>query len=302
MRFKVDVNLEKASFELKIEKLRLAILKNDEKAIESLKKDIGEKLNSLPMTIKQVTAKKNEVDRALSQSFWMNPSLDDADLLESEFLDLIQFSRPEAYKPIILDINDIIEESGWIEYGPNGEGDYVNRYREKVERRIKELAERNATIQKIKKDEIINDRDLKELEKILNGPELFITEDSLRKVYDKNAGSLVQFIKMVIGLYKFPEPRKRIEEAFQSYIVEKNYLSADQVNFLRVLQQVFTSKHHVENVDFYEPPFTNLGMNVPTPLFNKTQLEDMLEFCNNLELEIYPKIKVNSSRPKKHNV
>ena len=287
MRFMPDVNLDKASFEMKVEKLRLAILEKDEKALERGKEGIGEKLNCLPTTIRQVKAKEKELKRVLAPSFWKNPTMEDTDMLETEFMDLMQFARSEAFEPIVLDIDDVVEERDWIEYGPEGEGDYVKNYRGKVEKKIKELAEKHPTIQKIKKDKIITENDLKELEKTLNGPDLYITEEALRKLYAKNRGSLVQFVKIVIGLYQFPDSKKRIEEAFKAYAVEKNYLNADQVNFLRTLQTVFTSKEHIEMTDFYEPPFTNLGTNVPSPLFNKTELQDMLQFCEKIELEVF---------------
>jgi len=90
-----------------------------------------------------------------------------------------------------------------------------------------------------------------------------------------------------LGLYEFPDPEKKIEEAFKTFMVEKNYLNADQVNFLRTLQTVFIRKHHVEYSDFFELPFTNLGPNAPF-LLAKQDVQEALDMCRTLELEVFP--------------
>lgn len=112
---------------------------------------------------------------------------------------------------------------------------------------------------------------------------LFITEDILKKVYDQRKGTLVQFIKHIVGLYKFPLPQEKISEAFKTFMIEKNYLNANQVNFLRTLQTVFTKKKHVEFDDLYQSPFTNFGSDAPIPLFNEEDVKEMVQLCNTLE-------------------
>jgi type I restriction enzyme R subunit len=69
-------------------------------------------------------------------------------------------------------------------------------------------------------------------------------------------------------------------------MIEKNYLSADQVNFLRTIQTVFTRKHHIEYSDLFEPPFTNFGVNAPIPLFEDEDLKEVIQICNKLEREL----------------
>lgn len=288
IRFKTGINLEKASFELKLEKLRLALLEKDAEKVEGLGISIAETLDRLPRTLKKVKSKESQLRRALSEAFWKAPSNQDVDLLEESFLDLMEYLRSEPQKTIIVDLADTVQERKWIEYGPAGEGDYVDKYRAKVEKKVKDMVGKHPTLTKIKNDESITEKDILDLEKSLNSPELYINEESLRKVYEKNNGSLVQFVKMIIGLYQFPDPKTRIEEAFKAYMIERNYLSGDQVNFLRTLQTVFLDKKQITLKDFYEAPFTNLGNNIPTPLFNKSELQDMIIFCNRLKSEVFP--------------
>ena len=128
------------------------------------------------------------------------------------------------------------------------------------------------------------EEDLKRLEETLNGPDLYITEETLQKAFQQGKGTLVQFIKQILGMYEFPEPAMKITEAFRAFIVEKNYLNSDQVNFLRTIQTVFLEKHHIEYRDFYGPPFTNYWATLPV---NEEDLKQVIVMCNNLEKEVF---------------
>ena len=81
--------------------------------------------------------------------------------------------------------------------------------------------------------------------------------------------------------------KEKIKEAFSTFVIEKNYLNANQVNFIRTLATVFSSTKHVELDTFFNPPFTNIGS--PTSLFKKEELEEMITLCNKLELEVFEK-------------
>ena len=165
--------------------------------------------------------------------------------------------------------------------------EYVETYQAKVEKRIKILAESQPVLKKLKNDEPLTEADLEQLEKALNSPDLYITEENLKKIYEQNRGTLVQFIKKVLGLYEFPDPKQKIKEAFSTFVVEKNYLNANQVNFVRTLASVFSSKEHIDFEDFFNPPFTNIG--VPTNLFKKEELFEMVGLCKILEKEVLEK-------------
>jgi len=288
MRYKTGVELNEVSFTLKVEQLSLAILKHDKAEFDRLKEEIAEDLNSLPLTIREVKDKESLLDRVLSPLFWQNTTFDDVQSLLREIAPLMRYSLPEPRPQIILDIDDIVEQRELIEYGPTiaPKSEYVLDYRTKVENRIKVLAEQHPTILKIKRDEVLTEEDLRSLEETLNSPELYVTEEILQKIYKQHTGTLVQFIKKILGLYEFPDPEKEIEEAFKTFMIERNYLNADQVNFLRTIQTVFTKKRHIEYADLFEPPFTSFGPRAPVPLFEKEELIEVIDLCGNLELEV----------------
>lgn len=146
---------------------------------------------------------------------------------------------------------------------------------------------------KLKENEVLYSTDIEKLEDTLKRTDLVITEEDLQKAYEQNKGTtLVQFVKHILGMYKFPEPQQKIEEEFRAFMVAHNdSYTADQINFVRALMTVFGKKRHIEYRDFFEPPFTNFGTHAPIPLFSEEQLKEMVDLCNKLENELFAQSK-----------
>lgn len=287
MKHKVDVNLNEAMFTLKCEQFVLAMIQNNAAEMERAKETIAEYVLSLPTTLNEVKEKIKLIDTVISREFWENVQISDIWKIRDELTPLMQYKRSEPSPPIVIDMGDTIQERRIIQYGPLSQEEYVDTYQAKVERKIKDLAKSTSAIQKIQKNQVLTDADLEELEKTLNTPELYITEENLKKIYQKS-GTLIDFVKKILGLYEFPDYKKRIHEAFQTFTVEKHYLSANQVNFVRTLETVFLSKQHIEYGDFFESPFTNIA-NSPLNVFKTEELEEMIELCKKLEVEVLQK-------------
>ena len=94
----------------------------------------------------------------------------------------MKYKRAEEQRIIEINAEDLIEERKPIIYGPDRKEEHVEVYQQKVERRVRELAESLPVIQKIKKNEELTSADLEQLEEALNAPELYITEENLKKV------------------------------------------------------------------------------------------------------------------------
>ena len=287
LKYKLNIEPNEASFTQKCEELSLAIVTRNQAEIERLRESTAEMLQSLPNTIKDVNDKKAELDRVLAPSFWQNPTYEDIQTLLETFAPLMKFKRSEPIPTIVIDIDDIMERREIVEYGlPTApKTSYVEDYRRKVEDKIRKLAAGHPTITKIERGEAITDVDLRKLDETLNSSDLYITEEILQKVYKQSEGTLVDFIKKILGLYKFPNTEKTVAEAFRTFMVEKNYLNADQVNFLRTIQTVFTKRKHIDFADLYDPPFTSFGQNAPLRLFRKEELDEVLLICKKLETE-----------------
>lgn len=63
-------------------------------------------------------------------------------------------------------------------------------------------------------------------------------------------------------------------------------LNADQINFMRTIETVFSKKHHIEYSDLLELPFTNIAAN-PPQLLPKNDLDELLNMCKTLEVEVF---------------
>ena len=90
-----------------------------------------------------------------------------------------------------------------------------------------------------------------------------------------------------MGITKLKDPYELIDEAFRGFLIKHNFLSADQTDFMRISQTVFERKHHIDKIDLYERPFTNLGSTAPTPMFKDSEVDDMIQLCTILEKEVF---------------
>ena len=286
MRFKPDVNLNGAMFTLKCEQYILAILQKNEKEMERCMEMIAQYADSLPMGLNDVKKKQDLIDTVTGKDFWSKAGVDELFMIRDELTSVMQYKQPEPTPQIVINIDDVVQERK-IEYGPDLKEEYIETYQTKVEKRIKELAESQPVVKKLKTDEVLTETDLEQLEKALNSPDLYITEENLKKIYEQHRGTMVQFIKKILGLYEFPDPKQKIKDAFSTFIIEKNYLNANQVYFVRTLASVFSSKKHVEFDDLFNLPFTNIG--APTTLFKKEELMEMVGLCKKLETEVLVK-------------
>lgn len=287
MKYTKDVNIAKETFRLKTEQLGIALLKNNLEEIQRTKESIGDYLLRLPTTIKEVREKEAMIDNVLSKKFWESVQFSDAMAIQEHLVEIMGYVRSEPVPRIVLDIDDLVQKRKAIEYGCTPvRQEYVDVYREEVEKRVRQLALDNKAIKKLQTNQPLTEVDMNDLEMKLNSPELFVTEDVLKKIYNQQ-GTLVEFVKHIIGLYKLPSAEEKISEAFKTFLVANNYLSANQVNFLRTLQTVFSKRKHVEFDDLFESPFTNFGVEAPIPLFSEDQLREVVELCTTIEREVF---------------
>lgn len=285
LRFMSDLNLYQTQFILKTEKLGLAILQSNQEEINQIKESIIDDIKRLPRNLSSVKQKEEQINNVLSENFWQAIDYDKCEYIKENLTDIMKHKLPKEREIVKLDIDDLIVERKWIEFGPQGERDYVTSYREKVEKKILDLTEKHPVLNKIKNDISITDEDLANLEDTLNSPELYINEDNLRKTFMKPYGTFIQFIKSILGKYKFPDAEELINESFNTYVVEhnnKNPLSAEQIRFLRTVKNVFAQKKHIEYIDLFEPPFTQFGVDAATRLFTEEELQEIISIFNRI--------------------
>jgi len=287
MRYQQDVNLNTAIFSLRCEQLKHAILRGDAGEIERQQKMIALMVECLPLTINRVQEREGFICEVLSKSFWQSVSYEAAERMLAELAPLMPFMRKEPQQTIVIDMGDKIEMRELIQMLGEKEQTYITKYREHVEERIKQLAAENPVIRKIARDEVLSEADLQQLEATIFGPDLAKNSAELGKAVTSTESILVSFIKRVLGMYGEANPAERIRDAFRTYMIENNkHYSADQLNFIRMVESVFSQKKHITYADFWEPPFITLG-NAPEPMFSTDELNSFVGICTRVERELF---------------
>ena len=115
----------------------------------------------------------------------------------------------------------------------------------------------------------------------LSGGDVELTEKNIRKAYGLKVGSLLAFMRAVLGLDALPDYAEVVQRMFQAFIAQHHY-NADQINFMRVVQNVFVEKRKIERIDLYESPFTNFGVDAVDRWFTPKEVDEVLEFAEKL--------------------
>ena len=97
----------------------------------------------------------------------------------------MRFRQPQTRQIIHLNLPDKIVQRAWVAYGPTGEGAFVQTYRAQVEAYMRDLAAQVPALQKLQRGEDLQAADVQSLAAVLNRPDLFVTEDTLRQAYEQ---------------------------------------------------------------------------------------------------------------------
>lgn len=280
-KYQSDVNVDEMSFKLKTQQLGLAILEGNQKMLDRLEKSIANDINKLRDTINEVKAKISDKNKVLTKKFWKDLKYDDADYLEETFAPLMEYKTSDPKQIVELELDDIIAQQRLIKKVRTVSSDFVREYRQKVEMAIKELAHEHPTISKIMKGEEPNEEELMDLEHELYSINEDFTTETFRKMFKQPMGNFRQFIKYILGLYRFPNFSEECADAFDSFIKEHSEWNGNQVLFVRTVKDIISKKGKVNLSELYEAPFNRIGS--PNKIFSEGDIEDILMVCKTLE-------------------
>jgi type I restriction enzyme R subunit len=193
-------------------------------------------------------------------------------------------SNPIAKSPrelIELGLEDEwLDAVHYIEVGPDGERvdkrDYVTDW----EKTIRQQADADPIITKIKTGDVLTEIEEKQLAQRLNQPQQYFNEDNLRRAYRKPGGNLIDFIREALGLIKVKSRQDQIDENFRAWLVVKN-LSPEQAQYLGLLKNRGLVKGKVSLDDLFAPPLSILNAaNIGIELFGEQGLRSMMEEIN----------------------
>ena len=182
-------------------------------------------------------------------------------------------ARENAF--VKLDLPDYVEMRGYILLMGGTERLYVEEYRRRVEQRILDLVDTHPTLQAIGRGEPVSDLALIELERALHqdlgGPGLEFSEENIRKAYGMKVGSLLEFLRRLLELDGLPDYGDIVQRQFSDYIAAHPF-NADQIRFLRAVQNIFIRRRRLERADLYDPPLTAFGQDAVERWFAPEQV------------------------------
>jgi type I restriction enzyme R subunit len=284
MRTVSDVDFKAMRFEKSIVEVSLAQLDKDEKKFDTLKEGIIEEIAKLPLSINTVAREEELIRKAQTNHFWATAIEDEFDKLIDRLSPLMKLieSFVVPLGPAKFDLRDVVTTKEYVEFGPQHEALSTEKYRELVERRIRDMVFESPILQKIKDGKSINAIEAEQLADELSEEHPYITVDLLRRVYKHKRAELVQFIKHILGieiLESFPET---VSKAFEQFIAQHTDLSTRQLQFLELLKGFIIEKGDLTKRDLIQSPFTMLHPEGIRGVFKPKAIEEILKFAEKL--------------------
>ena len=285
LRYAPGGDVQAATFTSKVERLKLQILTGKDPSATA--QSIAEDVSRLPDFVYEDTRREQ------AARLCMTPQLQTASVAQlNEVIDaLAEQMKNRRAKPsdfLELDLRDLIDIRGYILLYGGSQPVYVEEYRQRVEQRILDLVVGHPTIEAIDRGEPVTDLQLIELERILRqelgGSDMEVSEANIRKAYGLKVGSLLEFLRRLLEIEGIPDYGDIVRRQFEDYIARHPLFNADQIRFLRAVQNVFLQRRRLELADLYEPPLTSFGADAVERWFTTDQVSEMLAFVETLRV------------------
>jgi type I restriction enzyme R subunit len=279
LRFAAGVDVAAETFTHKVERLKLQILERSPSP--QLLQSIADDVSLLPDIHERV---ESSAKLALSQDL-ATATPAQLTLLIKELAPEMKNrrNRPSAF--LNIDLPDFVETRGYISLGEGGQQIYVEEYKKLVESRIMAIVEKHPTLEAIRQGKEVTDEQLVELERTLHrelsGGNLFLNSGNIRKAYGLKVDNFLAFIRHLLTLDALPDYHQVVERSFARHITAHHY-NADQIRFLRSVQDVFLKKRQLAEADLYDPPLTIFGRNAVEKYFTPVEIKDLLKLTEAL--------------------
>ncbi|MCT7959078.1 DEAD/DEAH box helicase family protein [Laspinema sp. D1] len=278
LRFVAGVDVAAATFTNKVERLKLEVVTGEVKAgtVEAIAEDVS----YLPDFVYQDSQRRGSMDLCLSSKLrtatpeQLNRIIAD---LASQMKN--RRSRPNSF--VEIDLRDRIAVSGYITLGEGGEQVYIEEYRQRVEGKVSEIVETHPTLAAIRKGEAVTDLQLVALERTLRqelqGGNLQLSESNIRKAFNLKVESFLAFLRELLEIEGLPDYQEIVRRNFEEFIAQRQF-NANQIRFLRAVENVFMKKSRLEVADLYEEPLDRFGEDAVERWFSAEQVDELIQF------------------------
>jgi type I restriction enzyme, R subunit len=281
LRYAADVDVAAETFTHKVERLKLQILQSTPSP--QLLQSIAEDVSLLP----------DIADRVQScPSARLALSTDLATATPAQLTQIIKDlapemknrrNRPSAF--LKIDLPDFIEAHGYISVGEGGHQILIEEYKRRVDARVLAIVESHPALAALREGREVTDDLLLDLERTLHrelgGADIQLSSRNIRLAYGIRVDNFLAFLRHLLALESIPDYPQLVQRGFERHIQAHNY-NAEQIRFLRSVQEQFLKKHSLVEADLYEPPLTTFGRNAVERFFTPQQIADLLRLTETL--------------------
>ena len=281
LRFAADVDVAAETFTHKVERLKLQILQATPSP--QLLQSIAEDVSLLPDIAER---------RDTSPSVKLALSNDLATATPAQLTQIIRDlapemknrrNRPSAF--LNIDLPDFIEAHGYISVGEGGHQVLIEEYKRRVDARVLEIVENHPALTALREGREVTDDQLVDLERTLNRElgrdDIQLSSRNIRLAYGLRVDNFLAFLRHLLALDTIPDYPQVVQRGFERHIQAHNY-NAEQIRFLRSVQEVFLAKRSLVEADLYDPPLTNFGRNAVERFFTPKEIGDLLQLAESL--------------------
>ncbi|OGG57035.1 MAG: restriction endonuclease subunit R [Candidatus Handelsmanbacteria bacterium RIFCSPLOWO2_12_FULL_64_10] len=173
-----------------------------------------------------------------------------------------------------------LEAVTYVEVGTEGERVDKQEYVTNWEKTIRSSADHDPILQKVRDGESLTSEEEQALSERLNNPKYYFNEENLRRAYRRPGGTLLDFIRAVLGSFKLKSREEELTENFQAWLVSRN-LNPDQAQYLALLKNRGIVRGRVEVNDLFQPPLSILNAaGLGVELFGERGLKEIIEDMN----------------------
>ena len=173
-----------------------------------------------------------------------------------------------------------LEAVTYVEVGPEGERVDKREYVTQWKQVVKDQADADPLIRKVRDGEPLAEPEEVELARRLNEPQLYFNEDNLRRAYRDPGGTLVDFIRAALGMLQIKSRDERLDDNFRAWMISKS-LTPEQAQYLSLLKNRGIAKGWIEIEDLFAPPLSILNAGgFGVDLFGEQGLKDMVAGLN----------------------
>ncbi len=281
LRFAANVDVAAETFTHKVERLKLQILQATPSP--QLLQSIAEDVSLLPDIAERV---RSSPSAALALSAALATAMP-AQLTEI-IRDLAPRMKNRRDRPstfLKIDLPDFVAIHGYISVGDGGHQVLIEEYKRRVEARVLEIVEKHPALTRLREGREVTDNQLIDLERTLHSElgrdDIQLSSRNIRIAYGIRVDNFLAFLRHLLALDAIPDYPQLVHRGFEQHIQAHNY-NAEQMRFLRSVQEVFLEKRALVEADLYDPPLTNFGRNAVERFFTPQEIADLLHLTESL--------------------